>query len=449
VHLKTHGEFSSDTEETYLVAYKQLLKGQDIANLIETQTAEQSNNIELLVLSACQTASGDNRAVLGLAGIAVRAGGSEHFVNFLGSVGCTEYGTDVKVLRGTVKSGKNEGKSAAYGTSFGFPMKMHSTRSNRGGAPMANYFKVVVKQTQPDREEFMFRIDKPSDNDIAFFHENGYIAFPAVLTEEGRQGLMDEILRTNGVVEFLQMTNEERGRGSKPHRLSIAPWNDKGPYAEQLFDAPLVTALLRAVIGETSHFCSSTVRISMRGSKGLVFHHDNRSVNLDEQHRWYIQMLYYPNGFEKGDASLWVIPGSHRISDWGEYAPFGPPDDDITPELLTELYGEQIGRVLVAEELALPPGSMVFMNARMFHAVSPKPIDSPQEMRLVANYLFKEPGSPRPYTQVIPPEWIDRAGLERRKLFQRKACQDTPPDVMSVDYSAMTISDRNTKRDVT
>ncbi|NJM61004.1 MAG: CHAT domain-containing protein [Oscillatoriales cyanobacterium RU_3_3] len=57
-----------------MVAYKQLLKGQDIANLIETEDEGRSSNIELLVLSACQTASGDNRAVLGLAGIAVRAG---------------------------------------------------------------------------------------------------------------------------------------------------------------------------------------------------------------------------------------------------------------------------------------------------------------------------------------------------------------------------------------
>ncbi|PSB46464.1 hypothetical protein C7B67_20250 [filamentous cyanobacterium Phorm 6] len=74
MHLKTHGEFSSDPDKTYIVAYKQLLKGQDIANLIASETAERANNIELLVLSACQTAAGDNRAVLGLAGIAIRAG---------------------------------------------------------------------------------------------------------------------------------------------------------------------------------------------------------------------------------------------------------------------------------------------------------------------------------------------------------------------------------------
>ena len=74
IHLKTHGEFSSDPDETYIVAYQKLLKGLDIASLIEAETQERSTNIELLVLSACQTASGDNRAVLGLAGIAVRAG---------------------------------------------------------------------------------------------------------------------------------------------------------------------------------------------------------------------------------------------------------------------------------------------------------------------------------------------------------------------------------------
>lgn len=42
--------------------------------LLQTRNQEQSKPIELLVLSACQTAAGDNRASLGLAGIAVRAG---------------------------------------------------------------------------------------------------------------------------------------------------------------------------------------------------------------------------------------------------------------------------------------------------------------------------------------------------------------------------------------
>ncbi|BAY99778.1 tetratricopeptide TPR_2 repeat protein [Tolypothrix tenuis PCC 7101] len=68
LHIATHGNFSSDPEDTYILAYHQLLKSKDLNNLLR------NNAIKLLILSACQTAEGDNRAILGLAGLAVRAG---------------------------------------------------------------------------------------------------------------------------------------------------------------------------------------------------------------------------------------------------------------------------------------------------------------------------------------------------------------------------------------
>ncbi len=74
IHIKTHGEFSSTPDRTFIVAYNQLLKATDLARLIETNTQSKPREIELLVLSACYTAQGDNRAVLGLAGIAIGAG---------------------------------------------------------------------------------------------------------------------------------------------------------------------------------------------------------------------------------------------------------------------------------------------------------------------------------------------------------------------------------------
>ncbi|MEM1393633.1 MAG: CHAT domain-containing protein [Cyanobacteria bacterium P01_H01_bin.150] len=73
LHLATHGNFSSDPEQTYILAYNELLRPNDINRLLSGEN-QQLNRIELLVLSACQTASGDNRATLGLAGLAVRAG---------------------------------------------------------------------------------------------------------------------------------------------------------------------------------------------------------------------------------------------------------------------------------------------------------------------------------------------------------------------------------------
>lgn len=74
VHLATHGQFSSNPEETFILLWDRLLKVRDLDNLLRISDPSGRRNIELLVLSACQTAEGDNRAVLGLAGVAVRAG---------------------------------------------------------------------------------------------------------------------------------------------------------------------------------------------------------------------------------------------------------------------------------------------------------------------------------------------------------------------------------------
>lgn len=74
LHMATHGQFSSNLEETFILAWDRLLKINDLDNLLRTNNSQRSMDIELLVLSACQTATGDNRATLGLAGIAARAG---------------------------------------------------------------------------------------------------------------------------------------------------------------------------------------------------------------------------------------------------------------------------------------------------------------------------------------------------------------------------------------
>jgi CHAT domain-containing protein len=74
LHIKTHGQFSSQPEKTFLVAYRSLLRSKDLDNLVKTGSQGKGHTIELLVLSACQTAKGDDRATLGLAGLAVRSG---------------------------------------------------------------------------------------------------------------------------------------------------------------------------------------------------------------------------------------------------------------------------------------------------------------------------------------------------------------------------------------
>ncbi len=71
VHLATHGVFSSDPNQTFIVTGdRQTIDINTLSNLLTASSTQP----ELLVLSACDTATGDERAVLGFAGVAVRSG---------------------------------------------------------------------------------------------------------------------------------------------------------------------------------------------------------------------------------------------------------------------------------------------------------------------------------------------------------------------------------------
>ncbi|MBD2203116.1 CHAT domain-containing protein [Calothrix sp. FACHB-1219] len=74
LHLATHGKFSSKAEETFILTWNQRLNVNDFSSVLKTRESKQQAAIDLLVLSACETATGDSRAALGIAGIAVQSG---------------------------------------------------------------------------------------------------------------------------------------------------------------------------------------------------------------------------------------------------------------------------------------------------------------------------------------------------------------------------------------
>jgi CHAT domain-containing protein len=72
-HIATHGHFNSNPQKSFLLAYDKKLTMDVLSQSIATrQAADQP--LELLVLSACESAAGDQRAALGLAGVALKAG---------------------------------------------------------------------------------------------------------------------------------------------------------------------------------------------------------------------------------------------------------------------------------------------------------------------------------------------------------------------------------------
>jgi CHAT domain-containing protein len=74
IHLATHGQFGAEAEDTFLVlGNQQKLSLTQLDRLIRN-VSNSNELIDLLTLTACKTAVGDDRAALGLAGIAIQAG---------------------------------------------------------------------------------------------------------------------------------------------------------------------------------------------------------------------------------------------------------------------------------------------------------------------------------------------------------------------------------------
>ena len=73
VHIATHGKFSSQAENTFIFAWDGKIKIEDLGRLLHVNDPTRLNDIELLVLSACQTAQGNERTTLGMAGTALQA----------------------------------------------------------------------------------------------------------------------------------------------------------------------------------------------------------------------------------------------------------------------------------------------------------------------------------------------------------------------------------------
>lgn len=72
VHIASHGVFGGSADSSYIMAFDDVLSMNSLESLLKSEKF-QNNPIELLGLSACQTAEGNDRAPLGIAGVAIKA----------------------------------------------------------------------------------------------------------------------------------------------------------------------------------------------------------------------------------------------------------------------------------------------------------------------------------------------------------------------------------------
>ncbi len=73
VHIASHGQFDSDVRKSFLLAYDDKLTMDRLGHMVGLMR-NREEPLGLLTLSACETAAGDDRAALGLAGVAIKAG---------------------------------------------------------------------------------------------------------------------------------------------------------------------------------------------------------------------------------------------------------------------------------------------------------------------------------------------------------------------------------------
>jgi CHAT domain-containing protein len=74
VFIASHAEFQNDLKNTFILTYKDRLTMDQLEDSISLGRVAEKMPITLLTLSACETAVGNERAALGLAGVAIKAG---------------------------------------------------------------------------------------------------------------------------------------------------------------------------------------------------------------------------------------------------------------------------------------------------------------------------------------------------------------------------------------
>jgi len=108
LHIATHAKFSANADDSYLLTYDGRVSINQLSEYIGLFKFREKP-LELLVLSACETAQSDDRAALGLSGIAIKAGAR----SALGTLWKVDDAASSALIRGFYQELKNPNHSRA------------------------------------------------------------------------------------------------------------------------------------------------------------------------------------------------------------------------------------------------------------------------------------------------------------------------------------------------
>jgi len=93
IHIASHAFFRGDSKDSFIMTYDKPLTINKLEDLLQKRNPD--NPIDILTLSACQTAEGDDRAPLGFSGVAIKANAQ----TALGSLWPINDGAAVKLMK--------------------------------------------------------------------------------------------------------------------------------------------------------------------------------------------------------------------------------------------------------------------------------------------------------------------------------------------------------------
>jgi hypothetical protein len=201
----------------------------------------------------------------------------------------------------------------------------------------------------------------------------GHLLFPQLLTLSSRQQLIASLERN------LEMPATEE---YLPMRYAA----EHDTYLASVIAHPQMLELARAVLGEEIRY-DHCVNLSRKGgNRGEGWHTHPYATDRPELN--FIRIFFYVYGYQKGNGSLKVVPGSHlfRTSVRVE------SDEELRVSWLDEKTHPLTGEPLEIVDLEVPEGSVIVMLTDALHAVTPRQSQSDTRWTMVTAY--RNPGAP-------------------------------------------------------
>jgi hypothetical protein len=157
-------------------------------------------------------------------------------------------------------------------------------------------------------------------------------------------------------------------------------------YLASVIAHPQMLELARAILGDEIRY-DHCVNLSRKGGdRGQGWH--THPYASDRPDLGFIRIFFYVSGFQRGNGSLKVVPGSHlfRADIRAE------SDEELRASWLNGKTHPLTGEPLEIMDLEVPEGSVIVMWTDALHAVTPRQSQSDTRWTMVTAY--RNPGAP-------------------------------------------------------